>query len=56
MGECYEQQQDHPFDSDNLVGFPIGRWIQDVMPVDSREQVRRQHTMFERLIAKGGER
>jgi len=26
------------------------RWIQDVMPVDSREQVRRQHTMFERLI------
>lgn len=27
------------------------RWIQDVMPVDSREQVRRQHVMFERLIA-----
>lgn len=27
------------------------RWIQDVMPVDSREQVRRQHNMFERLIA-----
>jgi hypothetical protein len=26
------------------------RWIQDVEPVDSREQVRRQHTMFERLI------
>lgn len=26
------------------------RWIQDVMPVDSREQVRRQHAMFERLI------
>lgn len=28
------------------------RWIQDVEPVDSREQVRRQHVMFERLIAK----
>lgn len=28
------------------------RWIQDVQPVDSREQVRRQHIMFERLIAK----
>lgn len=28
------------------------RWIQDVMDVDSREQVRRQHVMFERLIAK----
>jgi hypothetical protein len=27
------------------------RWIQDVQPVDSREQVRRQHIMFERLIA-----
>ena len=27
------------------------RWIQDVQPVDSREQVRRQHKMFERLIA-----
>ena len=26
------------------------RWIQDVYPVDSREQVRRQHVMFERLI------
>lgn len=26
------------------------RWIQDVEPVDSREQVRRQHRMFERLI------
>jgi hypothetical protein len=25
------------------------RWIQDVQPVDSREQVRRQHVMFERL-------
>jgi len=32
------------------------RWIQDVMPVDSREQVRRQHTMFERLMAAHGER
>ena len=28
------------------------RWIQDVEDVDSREQVRRQHVMFERLIAK----
>ena len=28
------------------------RWIQDVMDVDSREQVRRQHVMFENLIAK----
>lgn len=28
------------------------RWIQDVHDVDSREQVRRQHKMFERLIAK----
>lgn len=28
------------------------RWIQDVHAVDSREQVRRQHVMFERLIAK----
>ncbi|MEO6248134.1 MAG: TIM barrel protein [Sphingomicrobium sp.] len=27
------------------------RWIQDVQDVDSREQVRRQHVMFERLIA-----
>ncbi|WP_370174844.1 sugar phosphate isomerase/epimerase family protein [Sphingobium abikonense] len=27
------------------------RWIQDVQTVDSREQVRRQHRMFERLIA-----
>ncbi|WP_294253809.1 TIM barrel protein [uncultured Sphingomonas sp.] len=27
------------------------RWIQDVMDVDSREQVRRQHVMFDRLIA-----
>jgi len=29
------------------------RWIQDVYEVDSREQVRRQHKMFERLIAAG---
>lgn len=28
------------------------RWVQDFQPVDSREQVRRQHRMFERLIAK----
>jgi Xylose isomerase-like TIM barrel len=27
------------------------RWIQDVQEVDSREQVRRQHVMFERLLA-----
>lgn len=27
------------------------RWIQDAEEVDSREQVRRQHLMFERLIA-----
>ncbi|PVX28879.1 sugar phosphate isomerase/epimerase family protein [Sphingomonas pokkalii] len=27
------------------------RWIQDAMEVDSREQVRRQHVMFDRLIA-----
>lgn len=27
------------------------RWVQDAFPVDSREQVRRQHVMFERLIA-----
>lgn len=27
------------------------RWVQDVHEVDSREQVRRQHVMFERLIA-----
>jgi sugar phosphate isomerase/epimerase len=26
------------------------RWIQDVQPVDSREQVRRQHRMFQRLL------
>ncbi len=28
------------------------RWIQDIQAVDSREQVRRQHRMFENLIAK----
>lgn len=28
------------------------RWIQDVQAVDSREQVRRQHVMFEALIAR----
>ena len=28
------------------------RWIQDAGPVDSREQVRRQHVMFERMIAR----
>lgn len=28
------------------------RWVQDVQPVDSCEQVRRQHVMFDRLIAK----
>lgn len=27
------------------------RWIQDVHEVDSREQVRRQHVMFDRLLA-----
>ncbi|WP_408591909.1 sugar phosphate isomerase/epimerase family protein [Novosphingobium sp.] len=27
------------------------RWVQDAQPVDSREQVRRQHAMFTRLIA-----
>ena len=27
------------------------RWIQDAQEVDSREQVRRQHVMFRRLIA-----
>jgi hypothetical protein len=32
------------------------RWIQDVTEVDSREQVRRQHRMFERLIAQAEER
>ena len=30
------------------------RWIQDVEVVDSREQVRRQHVMFERLLAEAG--
>lgn len=29
------------------------RWIQDVQPVDSREQVRRQHVMFQRLASAG---
>ena len=28
------------------------RWIQDAHAVDSREQVRRQHVMFERMISK----
>lgn len=28
------------------------RWVQDAGPVDSREQVRRQHVMFEALAAK----
>ena len=28
------------------------RWIQDVQAVDSREQVRRQHAMFERFLAR----
>jgi hypothetical protein len=28
------------------------RWVQDVEEVDSREQVRRQHRMFERLLAR----
>ena len=32
------------------------RWIQDAQPVDSREQVRRQHRRFERLIAMPGAR
>lgn len=31
------------------------RWVQDVQPVDSREQVRRQHVMFERLLAPAAE-
>jgi sugar phosphate isomerase/epimerase len=31
------------------------RHIQDAFPVDSVEQVRRQHAMFERLIGTGGE-
>ena len=29
------------------------RWVQDAGPVDSREQVRRQHIMFQNLAAKG---
>lgn len=31
------------------------RWVQDVEEVDSREQVRRQHRMFERLLAAAGQ-
>lgn len=31
------------------------RWIQDVEEVDSREQVRRQQRMFERLLAQAGQ-
>jgi hypothetical protein len=31
------------------------RWIQDVEEVDSREQVRRQHRMFERLLREAGQ-
>lgn len=31
------------------------RWVQDAGPVDSREQVRRQHAMFEALAAKVAE-
>lgn len=31
------------------------RWIQDVEDVDSREQVRRQHIMFERLLERAGQ-
>jgi sugar phosphate isomerase/epimerase len=30
------------------------RWVQDVEEVDSREQVRRQHQMFERLLPQSG--
>jgi len=30
------------------------RWVQDVEDVDSREQVRRQHVMFERLLGETG--
>jgi sugar phosphate isomerase/epimerase len=29
------------------------RWVQDAGPVDSREQVRRQHIMFQNLAARG---
>lgn len=29
------------------------RWVQDAQEVDSREQVRRQHKMFERLLGQG---
>ncbi|MFT4056708.1 MAG: xylose isomerase, partial [Novosphingobium sp.] len=31
------------------------RWVQDVEEVDSREQVRRQHRMFERLLSQVGQ-
>lgn len=31
------------------------RWIQDVEEVDSREQVRRQHVMFEHLLEQAGQ-
>jgi sugar phosphate isomerase/epimerase len=31
------------------------RWVQDVEAVDSREQVRRQHRMFERLLREAGQ-
>lgn len=31
------------------------RWVQDVQAVDSREQVRRQHRMFERLLRAAGQ-
>lgn len=31
------------------------RWVQDVEPVDSREQVRRQHRMFTRLLREAGQ-
>ena len=42
------------FDFDGVLlesEYEGNRWIQDVQDVDSREQVRRQHVMFERLIA-----
>lgn len=31
------------------------RWVQDVEEVDSREQVRRQHMMFQRLLSQAGQ-
>ncbi len=31
------------------------RWVQDFQEVDSREQVRRQHVMFERLLTDAGQ-